>query len=82
MMDTANHLLLNLRFLIIRINCKLFSSQGMDGYKHEVECVGIQQRQGHQSPAKQSVEAGHLDVQQVESRVTHLISGGGELSGA
>ena len=53
----------------------------MDRYQHAVECVRIQQREGHPSPAKQSVEARHLDVQQVESRVTHLISGGGELSG-
>ena len=41
----------------------------MDRYKYAVERVRVQQCEGHQGPAKQSLEAGHLDVQQVKSLV-------------
>ena len=38
----------------------------MDRLKHEVECLRVQQRQGHQSTSSKSVEARHSDVQQVK----------------
>ena len=39
---------------------------GVDRLKHEVEHYRVQQREGHQSAARQPLEAGHPYVQQVQ----------------
>ena len=45
----------------------------MDGLEHEVEHLGVQQRQGYQSAARQPLEAGYTHVQQVRKTFSLLI---------